>query len=731
MYAIVLPFLFIVASNAFSQEIRLQYDCLDPGFYTRSISASVVIDNTTGSPVQLSDLKVRYYYTKEWDVAQQFTCIYASVGISNVIGTFGDGYVEISFAAGASSIPANGSSGEIRFGINNADWTLYHQVDDYSFNAEMTTPADWDRITVYRAGTLVWGSPQPAPTAAPTETAPPMSTPVPTLNPTAVPTSIPTGVPTVTPIPPTPTPAGPTPVPTSTPVSPTAGPTAAPTSTPAVTAAPTSVPTATPQTGNDDWLHVSGNCIMDMNGRVVRLTGTNWFGFNTGTNTFDGIWSVDLKQSLDQIARRGFNVLRIPISTEIITNWKSGSYPAPNVNLYVNSYLQGKNSLEILDFIVQYLKSIGMKAILDMHGVLSAPDGHLYPLWYKDSYTPEMFYSAWEWIVDRYRADDTLIGVDLKNEPNGLAWNSGIYAKWDTSNDDFNWKKAAETAATRILARNPYLLILVEGIESFPRDGVTWTSTNAADYSVSWWGANLRGVATMPISIGSYQSQVVYAPHEYGPNVFVQPWFYSGFNKDTLYQDDWYPNWYYIVEAQTAPMFIGEWGGKLDGGDNQKWMTAFRDFIVEKNLHHTYWCYNADSGDTEGLVTNDWLTWDETKYEFVKPTLWQNAEGKFVGLDHAMPLYSSSTGTTISEYYSAGNPVPSPPTGGGPVYPLGDVNHSNSVDIVDALIIAQVYVGKEVANYDPSLADVNSDGQVTIVDALLIAQLYIGIIDHF
>ena len=58
----------------------------------------------------------------------------------------------------------------------------------------------------------------------------------------------------------------------------------------------------------------------------------------------------------------------------------------------------------------------------------------------------------------------------------------------------------------------------------------------------------------------------------------------------------------------------------------------------------------------------------------------------------------------------------------------GDVNSSGEIDIVDALIIAQAYVGLNPANYDSSVADVNADGGIDIVDALLVAQYYVGLI---
>jgi hypothetical protein len=57
----------------------------------------------------------------------------------------------------------------------------------------------------------------------------------------------------------------------------------------------------------------------------------------------------------------------------------------------------------------------------------------------------------------------------------------------------------------------------------------------------------------------------------------------------------------------------------------------------------------------------------------------------------------------------------------------GDVNSSGGIDIVDALIVAQAYVGLNPANYDSYVADVNADDGINIVDALLIAQYYVGL----
>ena len=57
----------------------------------------------------------------------------------------------------------------------------------------------------------------------------------------------------------------------------------------------------------------------------------------------------------------------------------------------------------------------------------------------------------------------------------------------------------------------------------------------------------------------------------------------------------------------------------------------------------------------------------------------------------------------------------------------GDVNDDGSTNIVDALLVAQCYVGL-IACPDSDIGDVNCDDNINIIDALLIAQLYVGLI---
>jgi aryl-phospho-beta-D-glucosidase BglC (GH1 family) len=426
---------------------------------------------------------------------------------------------------------------------------------------------------------------------------------------------------------------------------------------PPVPPPPPSVPGE--EDNGDDWLRVEDGNIVDQSGNVVWLTGLNWFGFNTGTNAFDGLWAANLEESLKAIAGRGFNLLRLPISTELVDNWRRGVYPAPrSINGSVNQDLVDKNSLEIFDRVVTLCRKYGLKIMIDIHSPMSESMGHMDPLWYKGEMKPENFYAAWQWLARRYKNDDTIVAFDLKNEPHGKPHQDAEPALWDGSELTNNWKHAAEKAAAAILEAHPNVLIMVEGVEATPATDKGYGSKNERDYYFNWWGGNLREVRNFPIDLGPYQQQLVYSPHDYGPAVYQQPWFYPGFNKTTLYRDVWYPNWAYIQEEKIAPLLIGEWGGFLDGKDNEKWLIALRDFIGERHIHHTFWCFNANSGDTGGLVQHDFKTWDEAKYKLVLPVLWQGADGRFVGLDHKIPLGSAATGLTVTDHYAAGGKAP-------------------------------------------------------------------------
>ncbi len=407
----------------------------------------------------------------------------------------------------------------------------------------------------------------------------------------------------------------------------------------------------------DDWLTTRGSKIIDMNGNEVWLTGCNWFGYNTGTNLFDGLWNAELESSVKAIADHGFNLLRVPMSAELLLEWKKGNFPTANYNHAYNENLNSLNSLEIFDYVLTLCEQNGIKVMVDIHSANTDASGHNHPVWYTDKISEDQYIDALKWLAERYKNYDTIIAYDLKNEPHGKA-SEQTHAIWNSSDDKNNWKRVAEKAGNAILDINPHALIVIEGIQIYPINPGSndFTSTNDADYYNTWWGGNLMAVKDYPIDFGSEarNRQIVYSPHDYGPLVYEQPWFSGDFTFESLYNDAWHPYWLYIEEDEIAPILIGEWGGFMQG-DNLKWMEYIRDLIGEENLHHTFWCFNANSGDTGGLVKDDFKTWDEEKYALVKPVLWQNSEGKFISLDHEVAL--GINGISLSDH-SGNSPEP-------------------------------------------------------------------------
>lgn len=440
---------------------------------------------------------------------------------------------------------------------------------------------------------------------------------------------------------------------------------------------------AAPDEYHDDWLHVNENAeIVDMNGNPVWMTGCNWFGYNVTTQCFDGVWSRNMHEMLNEMADHGFNLMRVPMSTQILLQWKEKA-PDPymvKINSWKNPELtkegveggDPKYSFDIWNQAVAWCRENGIKIMIDIHCATTASNGHQLPLWYDSNYSTEDWLTALNWFADYYKDDDTILAIDLKNEPHGKNDGQGM-AIWDGSKAENNWRYAAERGADAVLKANPNLLIMVEGIEVYPKfeNGKDWDSP-AVDYAHyddpsaqafhgAWWGGNFRGAREYPVNLGEHQSQLVYSPHDYGPLVWAQDWFNKDFTRETLLEDYWYDSWAYLVEEKISPLLIGEWGGFIDKthdptGDNTKWMTILRDYMIEKRIHHTFWCFNENSGDTGGLLTNDFQDWDEDKYALVEPALWQNEDGKFISLDHTIPLGQSGNGITITEYYSGEKP---------------------------------------------------------------------------
>jgi endoglucanase len=414
---------------------------------------------------------------------------------------------------------------------------------------------------------LIIVNPKPEPTPLPVSLTPTptyAAPPTPTMNPaTPTPTLVPTTVPTVT------LTVVPTVVPTAT-------------STPLLpTATPTQVPA--PASGYS----VSG-AVIRKNGQPLALNGVNWFGFETANNVVHGLWSRNYKEMIAQMKAAGFNSLRIPFCPNTVANGG-----VSGIDYSQNPDLQGLKSLEILDKIVEELDRQGMTFVLDHH----RPDCNAI-----SELPASGDYSESAWIADlvamtnRYKKYDNFLGVDLKNEPHGAAtWGTG---------DSTDWKLSAEKAGKAVLEADPNLLVFVEGIQNNPS-----CSDNAIAH---WWGGNLEPQACYPINLP--REKLVLSPHVYGPDVFPQDYFNAPDFPNNL-PAIWEKHFGFLAGQYALAM--GEWGGRYQGKD-AVWQNALVDFLVKKGICNSfYWSWNPNSGDTGGILQDDWRTLRQDKVELL------------------------------------------------------------------------------------------------------------------
>ncbi|HTI21999.1 MAG TPA: cellulase family glycosylhydrolase [Kutzneria sp.] len=358
--------------------------------------------------------------------------------------------------------------------------------------------------------------------------------------------------------------------------------------------------TAAPSAG---YYHTVGSQIVDSSGAPVRLTGLNWFGPETANYTFHGLWSRNYKDMIDQMASLGYNAVRVPYSNQL---FDPGSTPN-SIDANSNPELIGLSAMQILDKVIDYIGSKGMRVVLDQH----RPDsGAQSPLWYTAQYPESRWLSDWTMLAQRYKGNPTVVGMDLHNEPHTVQGGGG--ACWGCGDTAHDWRLAAERAGNAILAVNPDVLIIVEGIDCVPGTG---------DPQCGWWGGNLSAAAQYPVRL-SKSDKLVYSAHEYATSVFHQTWF-----DDPTFPANmpalWDHFFGYLVKQHIAPVLVGEFGSTLVDPKDKVWLQKLLAYMGTgpTGMSFTYWSWNPDSGDTGGILKDDWKTVDQNKQSILQPYL--------------------------------------------------------------------------------------------------------------
>ncbi|MBN2532876.1 MAG: hypothetical protein JXB88_08295 [Spirochaetales bacterium] len=139
-------------------SLKVQYKCDEVNSHPDLIKPQFNIVNTGTVSVPFDTLSLRYYYSKdELDVQETCQITFALIGSYNIQTLLQEGYVELKFLTDVLFL-AETEMGEIHIQINKNTWSLYNQENDYSFDPTKTTLTDWDHVTLYYNGELVYGT---------------------------------------------------------------------------------------------------------------------------------------------------------------------------------------------------------------------------------------------------------------------------------------------------------------------------------------------------------------------------------------------------------------------------------------------------------------------------------------------------------------------------------------------------------------------------------------------
>uniref|UniRef100_A0A383W3T8 Glycoside hydrolase family 5 domain-containing protein n=1 Tax=Tetradesmus obliquus TaxID=3088 RepID=A0A383W3T8_TETOB len=420
-------------------------------------------------------------------------------------------------------------------------------------------------------------------------------------------------------------------------------------------------------------LKLQGNKLVTAaGGKEVQIHGINWFGFNNGKTMVDGLdgentishtWqSGDFATIVYQLRLLGFNAVRLPFlfndllarkpqdyskpcpeqpptAQELAARTTNPALPTPpNAPIpftfvapegseagRCNAYVPNTgNVLSRYLWVVQYFVANGFYVVMDYHphGIDLEP-GVLE--------TEQNFASAWLRVwkaltcLPNYEKDiKGRVLLDVLNEPDGV---------------DITW-----SGTDGRLPLTGYLLTVMDAIDKHsPNQAVYIVQGGGQDKLGTAWGdgfaTNASLVKERNISDATpffkalcskpYKGRVVLGPHLYSGSISKNN--DVGEKQWQKYAD----SWGYLMKAgfcgQKFPVIIGEVGTNFSAPIDTEYFTDMAKFMQKEPPADKYasskfnnwiwWAYNANSGDTGGLVDETWQNLDWTKLGWMQDNL--------------------------------------------------------------------------------------------------------------
>ena len=403
-------------------------------------------------------------------------------------------------------------------------------------------------------------------------------------------------------------------------------------------------------------MHVSGTKLVDSSGNTVDIKGINWFGFNVGQQIVDGLWAggadhaTDFAKIVWQLPALGFNAVRLPFrwkdmgpapgrdtacwhsseedvkkkATDPAKGYVNKAFrtnPAPMSNRdgWCNTYLPN-NGWDRLLWVTQYFIAQGMYVVLDYQ-----PMGTEYQPYDINTFANE-WVKLWSAVSCLPNFDSDLKGrifIDLMNEPDSMGMG------WERRGDKPGTTELFLTTMDRMWQANADgLMFFVEGTGQ-NMWGLSWGNGFITDYNI----INSNGLSDangffQQVITKPYIDRVIITPHLYPPSIAGgsltgRDLFYK-FSKSFGYLNK--QGYCHNGQCRRYPILIGEVGSAFHTDLDKRWLGDFVKYLNavdegndgehEPIYSWMWWAYNANSGDTGGIVTDDWqkFNWEKINY---------------------------------------------------------------------------------------------------------------------
>ena len=243
------------------------------------------------------------------------------------------------------------------------------------------------------------------------------------------------------------------------------------------------------------------------NGQSFSLKGVNWFGSEAYCGPPNGLEKHNIGWYLDVLQKHRFNAVRLLFNHEHVLKNDIVNAPQSEQLLFQTRYV------DMFVILAREAAKRGLLVMIGCHRITHDAwpgDG----LWYGQGISVERVKQSWSTLARALCGEWNVFAADLQNEPHSASWGKGLPS---------DWNKAAELLGNHVNGLCSRWMIMVEGV------GYTPGAPGADDPGMGiWWGENLVGTNVAPVRLQN-EEKLVYAPHVYGPSVYLQKYFQSPF----------------------------------------------------------------------------------------------------------------------------------------------------------------------------------------------------------